>query len=150
LLFAEDPVDPESDDPLRWSVATLAIMTQTEDSDQPTGFAAVRNETQSAQMWTNASNYLIGENVFVNLLSNEAATLVSLVNHGASETENNLLPEGVEIALEAGEILVLPRSDDRWRLIAASQTGTDVLKGRLAFADGTEMELSFAVTVEDD
>jgi len=151
LLFAEDPdPNPDLDDPLKWSVATVAVMTHGEGSDRATGFAAAKNETQSVQMWANAANYLIGENVFVKLLSNEPATLVSLVNRGASETENNLLPEGTKITVEAGEVLVLPRKDDKWKLVAASDTGIDVLVGKLTFADGSELELSLEVTVEED
>ena len=150
LLFAED--DPsDDDDPLKWSVSSLAIMTQG-GSDEPTGFAVAQNATNSAyaRMWADKAGYLIGSQVFLKFMSDKPATLTSLVNIGASTAENNLLPEGEKITVNPGEILILPRSNDKWKLVAASDTGVDVIKGILTFEDGSQMELSFKVLVEND
>ncbi|MDR2523235.1 MAG: DUF4384 domain-containing protein [Synergistaceae bacterium] len=149
LLFEEEFQSNNSggEDPLKWTVASMALMTK---GDGPSGFAAASGEGRSAKMWTNLTNYLTGENVFVKFLSDKPAKLVSLINLGASASENNLLPEGVDVTLAAGEILILPRKDDKWKLIASGKAGKDIVKGKLKFDDGTEMELALEVTVEEN
>ena len=118
--------------------------------DGPSGFATADSEGTAVKMWTNVANYLTGDNVFVKFLSDKPAKLVSLVNLGASASENNLLPADADVTLKAGEILVLPRKDDKWKLVASGKAGKDIVKGKLAFDDGTEMELALEVTVEED
>ncbi|MDR1978902.1 MAG: DUF4384 domain-containing protein [Synergistaceae bacterium] len=155
LLVEDEEPEPEPggetpSDPLRWSVASLAVMTRDpEKADAPTGFGVAVNGDWTAKAWTNGTDFLTGDLVFVKFISDKPAKLVSLVNLGASENENNLLPEGTDVSIEAGEILVLPRKDDKWKLVAASKTGKDVIKAKLAAEDGTELELSFAVTVDE-
>ena len=148
LLTLEEESESASggEDKPKWTVASLALMTK---GDGPSGFAAVSGEGRSTRMWTNLANYQTGENVFVKFLSDKPAKLVSLINLGASASENNLLPDGVDVTLAAGEILVLPRKDDKWKLVASGKVGKDIVKGKLAFEDGTEMELALEVTVDE-
>jgi hypothetical protein len=139
-----------AEEPLQWSVASLAVMTRDpQNAGEPTGFAVARKEDWTVKMWTNGASFLTGNLVFVTILSNKPAKLVSLVNMGASENENNLLPEGTDIAVQDGEILILPGKNDRWKLVAASKTGKDVVKAKLAAEDGAELELALEVTVEE-
>jgi hypothetical protein len=92
---------------------------------------------------------LIGEEVSLRFMSDKPAILTSLANLGASASTNNLLPEGEEIYINPAEILVLPRQSDTWRLIATRDAGRDVIKGILKFEDGSELELSLEVFVEE-
>ncbi|MDR2527951.1 MAG: DUF4384 domain-containing protein [Synergistaceae bacterium] len=147
LLFEEEAESASATDPLKWTVASLALMTK---GDGPSGFATADGQEAAVKMWTNVASYLTGDNVFVKFLSDKPGKLVSLVNIGASASENNLLPADADVSLKAGEILVLPRKDDKWKLVASGKAGKDIVKGKLAFDDGTEMELALEVTVEED
>jgi hypothetical protein len=118
--------------------------------DQPSGFTIAQKEDWTVKMWTNKVSYLMGELVLVEILSNKPAKLASLVNLGASENENTLLPEDADVLAQSGEILILPGKDDLWKLVAAVKTGKDVIKAKLAAEDGTELELALEVTVEGE
>jgi hypothetical protein len=154
LVAEEDDADAaqnaEKSAPLRWSVASLAIATlDPSKADQPSGFAAVSDKDKgwTAKMWTNGSNFLTGEQVFVKFLSDKPAKLVSLVNEGSGSRD--LLPEGMEYPLQAGEILVLPGKNDKWKLVAVSKAEKDLVKAKLVMEDATELELLLEVSVEE-
>jgi hypothetical protein len=167
LLMAEEPEpEPEVPEPphpdwetsgdvppppaaLKWSVASLAVMTKGAEG-VPTGFTVGNSGDWRAKLWTNSPSFLVGNRVYVKLLSDKPGKLVSLVNMGASSAENNLLPDGADISFEAGEILILPRNEDKWKLVAAPKAGLDVIKAKLALADGTELELSLDVNVDEE
>jgi hypothetical protein len=152
LVAEEDDATPNAEEnaPLRWSVASLAIATlDPSKADEPSGFAAVSDKDKgwAAKMWTNGSNFLTGEQVFVKFLSDKPAKLVSLVNEGSGSRD--LLPEGVEYRLQAGEILVLPGKNDKWKLVAASKAEKDLVRAKLVMEDATELELLLEVSVEE-
>jgi hypothetical protein len=155
LLVAEEEDDEagqgaEESGPLKWSVASLAIATlDPSNADQPSGLAVASNKDKgwAAKMWTNGASFLTGEQVFVKFLSNKPAKLVSLVNEGSSNRD--LLPEGSEYHLQAGEILVLPGKNDKWTLVAASKAEMDRVKAKLVMEDATELELLLEVSVEE-
>ncbi|MDR2137596.1 MAG: DUF4384 domain-containing protein [Synergistaceae bacterium] len=153
LLVAEEDETADGANesgPLKWSVASLAIATlDPSNAEQPSGIAAASNKDKAwtAKMWTNGSNFLTGEQVFVKFLSNKPAKLVSLVNEGNGNRD--LLPEGREYGLQAGEILVLPGKDDKWKLVAAAKAEKDAVKAKLVAEDGTELELHLEVSVEE-
>lgn len=153
LLVAEDETasEPVSADSLKWGVASLPIMTKDpQKADALTGFAVEQNGDWMVKMWVGRPSYLTGELVFVKLFSNQPAKLVSLVNLGASENQNRLLPEDIsEVALNANEIMVLPGKADKWKLVAASKTGKDTLQAVLKRDDGTELKLTLDVMVEE-
>jgi hypothetical protein len=140
---------PSAAQPLEWSVASLAIATKGAD-DAPTGFASGANGEFRATAWANGSDFLVGERVFVKILSNKGGTIASLVNLGASSNENSLLPKEGEIKFAPGEILILPRADDKWKLVADQKAGRDSVKARLVSGDGEELELTFEVNVSED
>jgi hypothetical protein len=159
LLLAEDPTPappadptpsgdvPPPPSPLKWSVASHAVMTKGAEGE-PTGFAV--SSDGHVKLWTNGPSFLVGNRVYVKLLSDQSGKLVSLVNAGASSTENNLLPEDADISFEGGEILILPREEDKWKLVAAPKAGRDVIKAKFALSDGTELELSLDVNVDEE
>ncbi|MDR1137239.1 MAG: DUF4384 domain-containing protein, partial [Synergistaceae bacterium] len=152
ILIVMEESDPEPEPgppvPSLWSVASCAVMTDPGDGS-PNGFAVT--EDGGAKMWTNGYRFLVGEQVFVHFLSEKAGKVVSLVNAGASSNENNMLPEGAnEFKFEAGQLLILPRPDDKWKFVASVKPGEDAINAKLAFDDGTEAELSLKVTVEED
>lgn len=150
LLVEEDDEPDEQAEPLKWSVASLAIMTKDPaNAGNPTGFGVAPIGNGTVKMWTNMTAYLEGELVFVHILSDKPAKLTSLKNQGASGKENNLLPEGLDISVAAGEILVLPRKDDKWKLVATALPGKDTVKCTLAVEDGSEIELSLDILVEE-
>ena len=140
----DDPVPPQES---LWSVASLAVMTDVGDGS-PTGFAVA--EDGGAAIWTNGYDFLVGEQVFVHILSEKAGEVVSLVNAGASSNVNNMLPEGEKITFDAGQLLILPRPNDKWKFVASVKPGEDAVNAKLAFNDGTEAELSLKVTVKED
>ncbi|MDR1508929.1 MAG: DUF4384 domain-containing protein [Synergistaceae bacterium] len=153
ILIAMEPApvpQATSDDPQpksEWSVASCAVMTDASDGS-PNGFAVT--EDGSAKIWTNGYDFLVGEQVFVHILSEKAGKVASLVNAGASSSENNMLPEGDDITFEKGQVLILPRPNDKWKFVASVKPGEDAINAKLAFDDGTEAELSFKVTVKED
>jgi hypothetical protein len=122
-------------------------MTDTGDGS-PSGFAVT--EDGSAKIWTNGYGFLVGEQVFVHILSEKAGKVASLVNAGASSNENKMLPEGEEITFEAGQLLILPRPDDKWKFVASIKAGEDAINAKLTFDDKTEAEFSLKVIVEED
>ena len=131
----------------QWSVASCAVITDPGDG-APNGFAVTDNG--SAKMWTNGYRFLVGEQVFLHILSDKAGKVVSLENAGASSNVNNMLPADEEIAFEAGQLLILPRPNDKWKFVASVKSGEDAINAKLAFDGGTEAELSLKVTVEED
>ncbi|MDR2176346.1 MAG: DUF4384 domain-containing protein [Synergistaceae bacterium] len=150
ILLVDDDAPNGQEEPLKWSVASLAVMTKDpENAEKPTGFGVAQSGGGSVKIWTNGTSFLEGELVFLHILSDKPAKLVSLVNQGASKKENNLLPEGLDISVAAGEILVLPRKDDKWKLVAAADPGKDTIKCKLVAEDGSEIELSLDVLVEE-
>ncbi|MDR1482383.1 MAG: DUF4384 domain-containing protein [Synergistaceae bacterium] len=154
LLLAEEqpasPADGTPAQPLEWSVSSLALMTKDEEDNSPTGFTAGSSGDWQVKMWTNRNNFLVGERVFVKLLSNKDGRLTSLLNAGASSSENNLLPEDSSVVFKAGEVLILPRADDKWKLVSAEKAGVDGIKAELALNDGTKLEIELGLTVEQD
>ena len=146
ILLMATVDEPDPVDEVKWSVATFAVMTNEAGNEGPTGFA-VEDQTR---MWANNNSFLIGERVYLKLLSEKPGTLVSLVNAGASTNENNLLPEGAEVKFAAGEVLTVPRADDKWKLVAAEDTGQDDILARLKFDDGTELDIALQIVVNND
>jgi hypothetical protein len=61
-----------------------------------------------------------------------------------------MLPDGSEIAFEAGQLLILPRPDDKWKFVASIKPGEDAINVKLVFDDGADAELSLKVIVEED
>jgi hypothetical protein len=143
-VTSNDPVPPRKSE---WSVASRAVMTDAGDGS-PNGFAVT--EDGGATVWTNGYRFLVGEQVFVHILSEKAGTVASLVNAGASSNVNNMLPEGQDIEFKAGQLLILPRSNDKWKFVASIKPGEDVINAKLAFDDGTDAEISLKVVVEED
>ncbi|GHV40323.1 hypothetical protein FACS1894187_21180 [Synergistales bacterium] len=136
--------------PDKWSVASLAVMTRDPAKpDEPTGFGVANSGDWKVQFWTNGKNFLTGERVFMHFLSNKPAKLIALANLGASTNENFLLPDEGDIDVAADEILVLPRNEDKWKLVAASKPGKDVVMATLEIEGGTQLEVSLEVTVEE-
>ncbi|GHV40497.1 hypothetical protein FACS1894187_21480 [Synergistales bacterium] len=134
--------------PLKWSVASLAIVTlDPSKADQLSGVVTASKGDWTVKMWTNGAYFLTGDLVFVKFLSNKNAKLVSLVNEG--DSTGNMLPDSSERGLLVGEILVLPGKNDNWKLIAASKAKKDVVKAKLSAEDGDELELVLEVTVEE-
>jgi hypothetical protein len=153
LLMAEPSISENTDnanDDVKWGVASYAIMTGEEGNDAPTGFSVAGKAGWQIKMWANNNNYLIGERVFVKFLSNKSGKLVSLVNAGASSKQNDLLPEGTDVVFNAGEILTLPRAEDKWKLVAAEDAGDDTLAAKLALEDGTELDIELKLVVTND
>jgi hypothetical protein len=150
ILLVDDEPEEEPEVPLKWAAASLAIMTKDPaNPDAPKGFGVAQGGGATVKAWTNGRSFLEGELVFLHILSDKPAKLVSLINQGASQKENNLLPEGLDISVAAGEILVLPRKDDTWKLVAAAEPGKDTIKCKLALEDGSEIELLLDVLVEE-
>ena len=153
LVAAEQSAgDSGADGDVKWGVASFAVMTNEVDGEGPTGFAFAKKDDWQTKMWANRNNLLIGERVFVKFLSNKPGKLISLVNVGASSKENNLLPEGTDISFQAGEILILPRPDDKWKLVAAEDAGPDFIKAKLMMEDEStaELDLSLELVVIND
>ena len=151
LVVEPDPPATSGDQPVpqesQWSVASCAVITDPGDG-APNGFAVTDNG--SAKMWTNGYRFLVGEQVFLHILSDKAGKVVSLENAGASSNVNNMLLADEEIAFEAGQLLILPRPNDKWKFVASVKSGEDAINAKLAFDGGTEAELSLKVTVEED
>lgn len=151
MLIEEEPeaaaaASPET--PLEWTAASLAVFTKG-DSPEKGGFGVSIEGNWIAKIWADRDAFLTGESIFVKLQSNRPATLVSLVNTGASGRENILLPEGVEKSVLPGAIAILPGKQDKWKLIAATEPGVDVLTAVLRDESGAEMKVSFSITVEE-
>jgi len=150
ILFEEEPeaatAAPET--PLEWTVASLAVFTKGE-SPEKGGFGVAIEDDWIAKIWADRDAFLTGESIFVKLQSNRPATVVSLVNTGASGRENILLPEGVEKSVLPGAITILPGKQDKWKLIAATEPGVDVLTAVLRDESGAEMKVSFSIVVEE-
>jgi len=144
--------DPGAEDDAKWGVASFAVMTDEVGGEAPTGFAIAEKDDWQAKMWANGNNLLIGERVFVKFLSNKPGKLVSLVNVGPRSSENNLLPGGTDISFQAGEILILPRPDDKWKLVAAEDAGRDSVKAKLVLDDesSAELDLLLELVVTND
>jgi hypothetical protein len=102
------------------------------------------------QIWVNGTNFLVGERVFVKILSNKGGRIVSLVDEAPGKNTNNLLPENENFAFAPGEILILPRKDDKWKLVAAESVGIDTIKATLELEGGSKAEISFSINVESD
>ncbi|MDR1915788.1 MAG: DUF4384 domain-containing protein [Synergistaceae bacterium] len=152
LLAAEDDESVSADSsaaPLKWSVASLALMTKDND-DKPTGFASLSQGDTLVKTWVNGSSFLVGERVFFKLLANKGGKLISLTNAGASNNQNKLLPEDANVTFAPGEILILPRKDDKWKLVAAESLGKDTIEAKVELSDGTQLSLVFDVMVETD
>ncbi|MDR3231305.1 MAG: DUF4384 domain-containing protein [Synergistaceae bacterium] len=149
ILLTEEDEEGEAGAELKWSVASLAIMT-TDGSDAPTGFAVASQGDAVVKAWVNGTNFLVGERVFVKILSGKGGKLVSLVNEAPGKNTNNLLPENTSFALAPGEILILPRKDDKWKLVAAENIGIDTIRATVELEDGTKAELAFSINVESD
>ncbi|NCC60649.1 MAG: DUF4384 domain-containing protein [Verrucomicrobiae bacterium] len=147
ILFEEEAEAP-ADVPLKWAAASLAVFTKG-DAPEKGGFGLVLQDGWVAKAWADRDAFLTGEAIFVKLQSNRPATLVSLVNKGASGNENILLPEGVERNVVPGAITVLPGKDDKWKLIAASEPGLDTVTAVLRDEAGAEVSISFVITVEE-
>ncbi|GEM_PF-1942544 len=150
ILFEEEP-EPSAAAPaapLEWAVASLAVFTKG-DSPEKGGFGTAVEDGWIVKIWADRDSFLTGESIFVKLQSNRPATLLSLVNTGASGRENILLPEGVEKSVVPGAITILPGKQDKWKLIAASEPGVDVLTAVLRDEAGNEMKVSFSITVEE-
>ena len=154
LMMAEPAVsvadDPDPTDEVRWSVASFAVMTNDVGNEGATGFAVVGDEGSRVAMWANRNTFLVGERVFLKFLSDKAGSLVSLVNAGASSKENDLLPDGESLTFAAGEVLTLPRADDRWKLVAAEDTGDDAVIAKIRLEDGTEFDIAIKLIVNND
>ncbi|MDR1978945.1 MAG: DUF4384 domain-containing protein [Synergistaceae bacterium] len=152
ILLTEEDVDEEEEAAkaeLKWSVASLAVMT-TDGSDAPTGFGVAAHGDATIKAWANGTSFLVGERVFVKILSDKGGKLVSLVDEAPGKNTNNLLPENADIAFAPGEILILPRKEDKWKLVAAESVGVDTIKATVELEDGTQLELAFSINVEND
>ncbi|MDI9370363.1 MAG: DUF4384 domain-containing protein [Synergistaceae bacterium] len=150
ILIDESVFDDEEapETPLQWAATSLAVFTKG-DSPEKGGFGVTIRDGWIAKIWADRDEFLTGEPIFVKLQSNRPATLVSLVNQGASGRVNALLPEGVEKTVRPGGITILPGKEDKWKLVAATEPGTDVVTARLMDEDGVELEVSFTVVVEE-
>ena len=149
LIEEEDDEDEEAAElPLQWAATSLAVFTKG-DTPEKGGFGVTIQDGWVVKVWADRDEFLTGESIFVKLQSDRAATLVSLVNRGASGRENSLLPEGVEKSVQPGGITILPGKQDRWKLIAATEPGIDVVTATLRDEAGVEIEVSFTVTVEE-
>lgn len=147
ILFEEEP-EVAADVPLKWAATSLAVLTKG-DALENGGFGVTLQDGWIAKIWVDRDAFLTGEAIFVKLQSNRPATLVSLVNKGASGKENILLPEGVEKGVLPGAITVLPGKEDKWKLIAASEPGQDSVTAVLRDEAGAEVSVSLIITVEE-
>lgn len=147
ILFEEEAEVP-ADVPLKWAAASLAVFTKG-DVPEKGGFGVTLQDGWIVKAWADRDAFLTGEAIFVKLQSNRSATLVSLVNKGASGNENVLLPEGVVRGVVPGAITVLPGKEDKWKLIAASEPGLDTVTAVLRDEAGAEVSVSFVITVEE-
>ncbi|GHS93129.1 hypothetical protein AGMMS50276_02710 [Synergistales bacterium] len=133
---------------LKWSVASLALATvDPSKADQPSGVVVASEGDWNVKMWTNGASFLTGEQVFVKFLSNKPAKLISLVNEGSGT--RSLLPDGTQRSVQAGDIVILPGKNDKWKLVATSKAPKDIVKAKLVADDGTELELTLEVAIED-
>jgi hypothetical protein len=150
ILMEEEPAVSEEaqEAPLEWAAASLAVFTRGDTPDKG-GFGVAVEDGWVVKAWADRDEFLTGESIFVKLQSSRPATLVSLVNRGASGRENRLLPEGVEKSVEPGGITILPGRQDKWKLVAATEPGSDQVVATLRDESGEEMIVSFTLTVEE-
>jgi len=147
ILFEKEP-DTHAEVPLKWAAASLAVFTKG-GTPEKGGFGVTIKDGWILKAWADRDAFLTGEAVFVKLQSNRPAAIISLLNKGASGKENVLLPEGVERTVVPGAITVLPGKEDKWKLIAASEPGLDTVTAVLRDEEGTEVAVSFVITVEE-
>lgn len=152
LLVGDDEEEKpatQSQEPLKWNAASLAVHTKGDDPAAG-GFGVAKNGDWVAKIWTDKGSYLTGNSVYVRVQTNMSAKLVSLVNKGTSGGENLLIPANYERELKPGDISVLPGKDDKWKLVVTAPDGLDEVIATLKQSNGAEIQVALKVKIEKD
>ncbi|MCF4152407.1 DUF4384 domain-containing protein [Dethiosulfovibrio sp. F2B] len=148
ILLVEEEEEVNSDKPLEWDAVALSIHTRGE-SDEKGGFGVAEKDGWVAKMWLDRDNFLTGEPMFLKFSSNMPCTVVKVVNDGVSGKHNDLLPEGTTLNVNPGSIVILPGKEHKFKLVPSTPVGLDTITAYLAGEDGTEMDLSLKVLIEE-
>lgn len=147
ILLVEEE-QPSSDKPLEWDAITLAIHTKGE-SDEKGGFGVAIKDGWITKIWLDRDNFLTGEPMFLKFASNRPCKVTHIVNNGISGKSNELLPEGKELEVTPGAVVVLPGKDDKFKLVPCTPVGVDTITATLVDGDGLETTVSLKLTIKE-